>query len=70
LYVFTKFLLDCKIRMYVNTYIQTKLTLDEVVESLGNNSNAIEARAKELGVATGLGWYCDAQAICDHFNGK
>jgi hypothetical protein len=56
--------------MYVNTYIQTKLTLDEVVESLGNNSNAIEARAKELGVATGLGWYCDAQAICDHFNGK
>jgi hypothetical protein len=50
--------------------VQTKPTLNEVVESLGNNPNAIEARAKELGVASGLGWYCDAQAICDHLNGK
>jgi hypothetical protein len=50
--------------------MQTKLTINEVVECLGNNSNAIEAQAKELGVATGLGWYCDAQAICNHLNGK
>ena len=56
--------------MYVITYIQTKLTINEVVESLGNNSNAIEARAKELGVATGCGWYCDAQAICDNLNSR
>jgi hypothetical protein len=50
--------------------MQNRLTVNEVAESLGNNSNAIEARAKELGVATGLGWYCDAQAICDHLNSK
>jgi hypothetical protein len=62
-------LLLCTASRYIK-HMQNKLTVNEVAESLGNNSNAIEARAKELGVATGLGWYCDAQAICNHLNSK